>query len=92
MWVHLAAVLDGRNKRVVHYCNGLPVSQHPLSVSPPFHLGAAELGNWNAPSEPDPKPFLIRNLSGALDEFMLFDRAFTDAQLLELYNQGKPDP
>ena len=48
MWLHLAVVLDGSAKRVSHYVNGLPVSEKALKINPPFRIGAAELGNWNA--------------------------------------------
>jgi hypothetical protein len=51
----------------------------------------AELGNWNSPGGPNPAPFLIRNLSGSLDEFDLFSRAVSDAEVRELYANGKPD-
>jgi hypothetical protein len=90
MWLHLAVVLDGRRRQAVHYVNGDPVSRHALKLGPPFRLGSAELGNWNPRSGPDPAPFLIRNLSGAFDEFVLFNRALTDAEVRELYVKGKP--
>lgn len=91
-WLHLAVVLDDKAGQVVHYVNGEPVSRHALKQRPPFRLGAAELGNWNARSGPDPAPPLIRNLSGSLDEFELFSRALNDAEIRELYAKGKPDP
>jgi hypothetical protein len=91
MWLHLAVVLDGKARQVVHYVNGEPVSRHALKLGPPFRLGSAELGNWNARSGPNPAPSLIRNLSGSLDEFELFSRALSDADIRELYAKGKPD-
>lgn len=89
-WLHLAVVVDGNAGRVVHYLNGAPVSRHGLRLRPPFRIGPAELGNWNARSGPNPAPNLIRNLSGALDEFTLFGRALRDAEIRELYLTGKP--
>ena len=91
MWLHLAVVVDGKAGRLVHYVNGVPASQHALKVGPPFRIGPAELGNWNVRSGPNPAPNLIRNLSGALDEFALFSRALSDAEIRELYGKGKPD-
>lgn len=91
MWQHLTVVIDGKARQVVHYVNGLPVSRHTLKFGPPFRIGSAELGNWNARSGPDPAPPLIRNLSGSLDEFELFSRALSDAEVRELYAKGKPD-
>jgi len=49
------------------------------------------LGNWNAKSGPNLDTKLIRNLSGALDEFELFSRAFNDAEIHDLYVKGRPD-
>jgi hypothetical protein len=90
-WMHLAVVLDGKARRVVHYVNGDPVSRQALKLGPPFRLGSAELGNWKARSGPNPAPPLIRNLSGSLDEFALFSRALSEAEIRELYSTGKPD-
>jgi hypothetical protein len=91
VWQHLAVVVDGKARRVVHYVSGLPVSQHPLKFGPPFRVGSAELGNWNARSGPNPIPALIRNLSGAFDEFELFSRSLSDAEVRDLYTKGNPN-
>jgi len=92
MWLHLAVVLDGKARQAVHYVNGEPVSRHALKLGPPFRLGSAELGNWNAASDPNAAPALIRNLSGSFDEFELFSRALSESDVRELYATGKPDP
>jgi hypothetical protein len=91
MWTHLAVVLDGATGQSVHYVNGSPVAQHHLKFGPPYRVGPAELGNWNAQSGPNPAPSLIRNLSASLDEFELFSRALTDAEIHGLYMEGKPE-
>jgi len=91
MWQHLAVVIDGKAREVVHYVNGSPVSRHALAIGPPFRVGSAELANWNARSGPNPEPSLVRNLSGSLDEFELFSRVLSDAEVRELYLKGKPD-
>lgn len=91
-WLHLAVVLDGSSGRAVHYVNGDPVSHHLLEFGPPFRIGSAELGNWYAPSGPNHTPFLVRHLSAAFDEFALFSRALSHAEVRGLYATGKPDP
>jgi hypothetical protein len=90
MWVHLAVVLDGNAKRVSHYVNGQRVSEKALKIQPPFRIGTAELGNWNARGFPDNDPFMIRNFSGAMDEFCLFRRALPDAEIRALYLSDEP--
>lgn len=92
MWLHLAVVLDGRAGRVAHYVNGRPVAETALRIKPPFRIGAAELGNWNAKGFPEDDPFMIRNFSGAMDEFGLFSRALSSNEIRGLYAEGKPHP
>ena len=91
MWLHLAVVLDGRTGRVVHYVNGLPVSEKALRIKPPYRIGTGELGNWNARGFPGNDPFMIRNFSGAMDEFCLFSRALDADEVRDLYSYGKPE-
>jgi hypothetical protein len=91
IWLHLAVVLHGKTRQVVHYVDGVPVSRHTLHQRPPYRLGAAELGNWIAPSGSKGASSEIRNFSGSFDEFVLFSRALTDAEIHELYLQGKPN-
>jgi hypothetical protein len=92
LWVHLAVVLDGGAKHVVHYLNGAPASEHTLNIKAPFRVGAAELGNWNAKGFPKNDPFMIRNFGGAIDEFCLFGRALGAEEIRALYSTGKPQP
>jgi len=91
-WVHLAFVLDGNTKRAIHYVNGHVVSERALRLAPPFRIGEAELGNWNAGAiVGGDDSFLIRNFSGAMDEFCLFGRALSEAEMFELYTDGRPE-
>lgn len=91
-WQHLAVVIDGKTQRVVEYLNGTPVSDKSLKITPPFRIGAAELGNWNPSGFPGNDPSLIRNFSGAMDEFCLFSRALAPDEIHTLYSVGKPQP
>ena len=92
IWLHLTVVLDGQAKRVVQYVNGLPVSEKALKIKPPFRIGVAELGNWNPQGFPKNDPFMIRNFSGAMDEFCLFSRALNADEVRALHSAGKPQP
>jgi len=90
LWVHLAVVIDGGAKHVAHYVNGVPVTEHALNVKPPFRVGVAEVGNWNAKGFPKNDPFMIRNFGGAMDEFCLFGRPLSAEEIRALYSAGKP--
>ena len=89
-WTHLAVALDGEAKRVTHYVDGQPVGEAALRLGPPFRIDSAELGNWNPSGFPGRDPFLIRNFSGAMDEFALFTRALDPGEILKLYSEGSP--
>jgi hypothetical protein len=90
MWIHLAVVIDDSAGQVTHYINGEPVSRHRLKLKAPFHAGNAELGNWNPTGFPKMFPSMIRHFRGAMDEFMMFGRPLTDAEINRLYQEGKP--
>lgn len=92
IWTHLAVVLDGHARQVTHYLNGRPVSRHSLRMEPPFRIGPAELGNWNPAGFPRDDPFMIRNFSGAMDEFCLFDRALDSEEVRSLHAGSRPQP
>ncbi len=89
-WLHLGVTLDFGSKQVIHYVNGLPVGEKALKITPPFRIGPAELGNWNAKGFPENDPFMIRNFSGAIDDFCVFGRALSEHEIRVLYSQGKP--
>lgn len=91
MWLHLAVVIDGRTGHAVHYVNGRPVARLGLQFAPPYRIGMAELGNWNGKGFPENDPFMIRNFSGAMDDFCLFGRALDEREIERLYQEGKPD-
>ena len=77
---------------MAQFVNGAQVSEKALKMNPPFRIGAAELGNWNASGFADNDPSLIRNFSGAMDEFCLFSRALNTEDIRALYSAGKPQP
>ena len=91
MWLHLAVVVDGPGRRVVQYVNGRRVAEVGLQIAPPYRIGTAELGNWNGEGFPENDPFMIRNFSGAMDDFCLFGRALEPHEIQALYAEGRPD-
>jgi hypothetical protein len=90
-WVHLAAVVDGLSGQTVHYLNGEEVSRHPLKLTSPLRVGGSELGNWNIGSPRFMSPALIRHFSGSMDEFALFNRALSGAEIRQLHAGGNPN-
>jgi ferric-dicitrate binding protein FerR (iron transport regulator) len=88
-WVHLAAVYDPAAKKVTHYVDGRAVAELPIEEADvPLRFGDAELGNWNAARFRNKNP--VRNFTGGIDEFLLFSRALSGAEVERLYAQGRP--
>ncbi len=81
-WMHLAVVFDTIAKEIRHYANGDLLARLPLKDASPLKLGIAELGNWN--DRRHQGGVAIRHLSGAMDEFALWDRALSDAEISAL--------
>lgn len=80
-WTHLAVVFDLATKEVRHYANGELLTHSRLKETAPLKIGIAELGNWNDHST---RAVAIRHLSGAMDEFSLWDRVLSDTEIAAL--------
>ena len=51
-------------------------------------IGAASIDNWSEPERHDPH-FAVRNLNGAIDEFMLFNAALSAEEIDQFSQAGK---
>jgi hypothetical protein len=87
-WLHLAVVFDRAGDRVTHYVDGQPVQQEAVKLDAPLRLMDGEIGNWNVGNRRHNHP--TRYFSGAMDEFMIFGRALTDAEVERLWTHGRP--
>jgi hypothetical protein len=86
-WVHLAVVYDRGEGAVTHYVNGRPAVRLPIRSHVPLRVGDAEIGNWNqatCASQP------IRNLNGVIDEFAVFSRPLSPAEVERHALVGSP--
>jgi len=87
-WVHVAVTYDRPGGWVTHYLDGKPVVRLPILFDAPLRVGDAELGNWNQAARRDNAP--IRHFSGCMDEFVMFSRALTEAEVERLCTRGRP--
>ncbi|QDU61841.1 FecR protein [Planctomycetes bacterium Pan216] len=87
-WVHLATVYDPARGAVTHYVDGEIVSRDELREPIRLRIGPAEIGNWNSKGS---GRHGIRSLNGRIDEFGLFGRAFSDEEIREMFDVGRPD-
>ena len=81
-WTHLAVVFDPDHKEVRQYADGVLVSRSPINDLSPAKPGIAELGNWN--DRKQGPNVAIRHLSGAMDEFSLYDKVLDESEILAL--------
>lgn len=81
-WLHLATVFDAAAGQVRHYVGGALVATEKVRNLFPLHPGMAELGNWN--DRPRGDRVAIRHFSGAMDEFLLFQRPLEAQEIAEL--------
>jgi len=96
-WVFVAVTFDQSTGTVTHYYNGLPVQSETLPVQVPMRLGTCEIGNWGArPDDPKwsrlklPARDLVRNFHGRVDEFAALRTALPAADILKIYQTGRP--
>ena len=79
-WLHVAVTIDRRSGEVIHYLDGDAVSREIKKEIPPLRFGNAEIGNWQSQANAHP----IRSFNGRIDEFLIFQRALTGAEIEEL--------
>ncbi|MEM9317369.1 MAG: LamG-like jellyroll fold domain-containing protein, partial [Pseudomonadota bacterium] len=86
-WVQLAVVYDGALGTVSHYRDGELSRVVTLPAVVPLSIGKAEIGNWTPPPL---KSRQIRQFNGQMDELLIFNAVFSDAEIQTLYQHGRP--
>jgi hypothetical protein len=85
-WVHLATSYDSSNKWVSHYVNGRSFSREKIVIPQPLSLKKGLLG-YSQDFPPYPKGIALH---GSIDEFAIFDSAWDEDKVRELYEIGTP--
>jgi len=90
-WLMIATVYDPEACQVTHYVDGREMSRFTFDVPMRLKLGPAEIGNWRV-DDPEIRRTVstYRSLNGLIDEFGLFGRAMSAAEIREIYTAGKP--
>ncbi|MCB1207495.1 MAG: FecR domain-containing protein [Verrucomicrobiae bacterium] len=92
-WMQLAVVYDVPNRSVTQYRDGEIVSHEAIPddyLVEEVRLGNASIGNWSEPVYRQDPEFVVRNLNGALDEFLIFSAALSDEEIREFHEIGQP--
>jgi hypothetical protein len=86
-WCMIAGVIEAPD-RVSLYLNGKFFETLRSSQIPPVRIGEAMIGIWDRKTTVDQDT--VRNLSGRLDELMVFTSALTADEIKRIYEAGKP--
>lgn len=88
-WTLLATVVDGARGEVGHYVNGREVGRRPAMIESPFALTRLCLGNMSS-TEAEARAGIRYGFFGRMDEVIVANRVFGQAQIQSLYETGKP--
>jgi hypothetical protein len=86
-WCMIAGVIDTPNQTSL-YLNGEYFETLKSAQIPAVQIGPAMIGVWDKGNFPDQD--IIRNLSGRLDELMIFRNALTAEEIKQIYESSKP--
>lgn len=89
-WMHLAVVYDPDNLQVTHYQNGEVIGVNSIEEPRELSVGIVDIGNWPYREWAKGTDFEVRNLNGAIDEFLIMDRAYRPEEIRELWATGRP--
>jgi hypothetical protein len=83
-WTHLAVTIDLENKVVRQYKNGRKILERDVRADTEVEIGYASIGNWdNGKTKIGYKNFM-RNLNGAMAEFMIYKTSLSEIEIREL--------
>jgi len=90
-WCMLAGVIDTDANLHRLYLNGEFFDDIKSSNMPPANIGPATIGGWNNQGKGNsPTSEKLHNLSGRMDELMIFQSALTAEEIKQIYESGKP--
>lgn len=89
-WTHVACTVDGATRQIVMYANGRRMKLGGITLSSPSgRVVLQEVANDLFVGGPDPGHHPNRAwFDGLIDEFMLFDRVLSDAEIARLFQLG----
>ena len=91
--MQLAVVYDVASRTVTQYADGRIVGRETIPddyLVEEVRMGNASIGNWSEPVYRQDPEFVVRNLNGCFDEFLLFSAALSDQEIRELHGTSSP--
>ncbi|MEM6471399.1 MAG: LamG-like jellyroll fold domain-containing protein, partial [Planctomycetota bacterium] len=93
-WMMLSITYDVENECVKHFLNGEEISSQPIpadALIDSIRIGNASICNWNDPMYRTKDEWVLRNLNGTMDEFLVFEGALTPHEINGLFLVGNPN-
>jgi hypothetical protein len=87
-WLHLACTYDPVQAEVRQYVDGKLVEREEIMYPRKLRIDKAAIGNRTAVERAQRD---IRQVNGAIDEFLILSRAMDKNEIEELYRAGSPD-
>jgi hypothetical protein len=89
-WCMVAAVADTATNQIFLYLDGEYVDKLEPVYIPAIQIGWATIGGWNNHGKGDSALEIPHNLSGRIDELMIFQKALAAEEMKRIYEAGKP--
>jgi hypothetical protein len=88
--MHVAATYDSKAGQVSHFHDGKLIGINEIKEPRPLGIGIADIGNWPYHEWAEGTEFEMRNLNGAIDEFLIFKRALSPDEITQVFEAGRP--
>jgi hypothetical protein len=89
-WCMITGVIDIATNKILLYLNGEYLDTLEPEFIPAIQIGWATIGGWNNQGKGDSNLNRTHNLSGRIDELMIFQKALTAEEIKQIYEAGKP--
>jgi hypothetical protein len=89
-WCMVTGVIDTATNQTFTYVNGEYVDKFEPKLMPAIQIGSATIGGWDNQGKGDSSSGKTHNLSGRMDELMIFQTALTAEEIKRFYEAGKP--
>ena len=89
-WCMVAGTIDAAADSHRLYLNGEFFDEIKSSRMPLVNIGSATIGGWDNQGRGDSESGKVCNLSGRIDELMIFQKVLTPDEIKQIYETGKP--
>ena len=86
----VSGVIDTGKNQISLYVNGEFFDLFEPKQMPVIQIGSATIGGWDNQGKGDSNLNRTHNLSGRIDELMIFQKALTAEEIKQIYEAGKP--